>query len=224
MSDTKLRAKLPEGDANGLKGEVWRKRLVEQPLRPRVAIVIFDAPTGAVDHETGMEIPSVRVLAVEPVLDPITEQMLVSLLTDMSSARTGAATLDIDFPAPTPEPDMWTGPLQLEQRGVYTFIVRALPGARFGLYLVTDTGAEVGKRGALKPAEHGGVEPGSYVLELLPESLQRIAHVLVGEWEANVVEAEVVDEAPDAPEFDEDDAGDFEPGDAADFDFDGGES
>lgn len=104
MVETKLKGKLPEGDANGLKGDVWRKRLVEQPLQPHVAIVIFDAPTATKNYETAEEIPSVRLLAIEPFSEQPSADMLMSMLRETAAKRTGVT--ELDFEAPTEDDEL----------------------------------------------------------------------------------------------------------------------
>lgn len=94
MTDIKLKGKLPDGDANGLKGEVWRKTLVREPLKPHVAIVVFDAPTATKNYETAEEVPSVRLLAIEPFTEQASNDMLLSMLRESAAARTGEAQLD----------------------------------------------------------------------------------------------------------------------------------
>lgn len=214
MSDTKLRAKLPEGDANGLAGEVWRKKLVAQPLKPRVAIVIFDAPTGSVDHETGMEVPSARVLAWEPITDPLSADILVRQLQDSQQARTGQTTLDVEFPAPEPEKSGWDAPLEVEAPAPPHFEVRALPGGKFGLYLVSETGAALTKRGGLTSREYGEVALGAtFFADDAPSEFRELVRVMLAEVapDEDVVDAEVVEDGEPGdgvngePDWDEDD-------------------
>jgi len=86
MTEVKLKGKLPDGDANGLKGEVW--------LKPHVAIVVFDAPTATKNYETAEEVPSVRLLAIEPFTEQASNDMLLNMLRESAAARTGEAQLD----------------------------------------------------------------------------------------------------------------------------------
>lgn len=178
MSDTKLKAKLPDGDANGLKGDSWRKKLIEEPLRPRVAIVIFDAPTGSFDRETNIQVPAVRLQAFEPFTDEFEERRLIKLLQNEQAKRTGATPLDI----PDEQAPRDLGPLALAAPARFSFEIRSLPAGNFGLYLISATGAELGKRGGLKNVNYPEVVQGTWRLEDLPDELQRIGEVLIDEW------------------------------------------
>lgn len=194
MADTKLKGKLPDGDANGLKGDAWRKRLVAEPLRPHVAIVIFDAPTTSKNYEQAIEVPSARLLAFEPIEGPAAEA-LIEQLRRSAEIRTSKTTLDI--PEEETEPP---APKELSASVEYFFLVRKGVAGRFTLVLATGTGAELAKRGNLLVKEHEGIDDAPELplkLEQLPESLATIGRILIDEHEG-VEDAEIVEDEPEA--------------------------
>lgn len=190
--NVKLRSKLPEEDANGLKGESWRRTLVQEPRTPRVAIVIFDVDSITKTVDTNFEIPAVRLVAIEPVTDAISAGILISQLQELAAERTGQTPLAI----PKEVDEESTAEPEEEQ---HSFIVKSLPGGKLGLYL-TVGGIEVGRRGALVKSEHEDAAPGEFTFEELPESLKGYADALEFDWLSTTTD---VEEPPARPEFED---------------------
>lgn len=184
MSDTKLKAKLPEGDANGLKGDAWRKTLVESPRRPRVAIVVFDVDSINKTLDDNLEVPSVRLQAIEPITDEFEEKRLIKQLQNSQGARAGSTPLDMPDDEKDPE------------YPAYGFELRALPAGRVGLYMFAD-GIEVGKQGGLKGAEFIPPTGAIWSFAEVPVTLRSIAEDLIRSWEGTPAEVESDDDGSD---------------------------
>lgn len=67
MSEIKLAAALPKGEANGLGPIV--PSLVDDPTRPRVVLMILDCKEITTNADTGEIVPTARIRRVEALLD-----------------------------------------------------------------------------------------------------------------------------------------------------------
>lgn len=84
---TAVAGKLPTDGGNGL--EAIALELAKDPLRKRVAIVLYDAPTKQEDAEKGTTTVKVRVRRFEPVRDKSDRDILHEVLLRADTARLG---------------------------------------------------------------------------------------------------------------------------------------
>jgi hypothetical protein len=92
----KLQAKLPDGDANGLTDPAVVNRLMADPTKMRVGIVIFNIAKIETDTESGDEVAKTLVHRFEPIVDDSRgdASALERLLMRGYERRTGTTTLD----------------------------------------------------------------------------------------------------------------------------------
>jgi hypothetical protein len=94
MSDSKLSATLPKGEADGLSHIA--PQLIRDPHAFRVILAIIDCKTTTVDNDEGSVVPTARIRRVEVVLDadlPAAEQLMRRALEN----RSGRSVLPLDL-------------------------------------------------------------------------------------------------------------------------------
>lgn len=97
MPDVKLAGRLPGStDKNG--AFAIQRDLLTEPLTKRIGLVMFDAPTEAVNHEENEQTPKLRVLWIEPVTDQDQADDLLERMNLLAEARTGKRPLFDDEP------------------------------------------------------------------------------------------------------------------------------
>jgi hypothetical protein len=92
----KLQAKLPDGDANGLTDPAVISRLMADPTKMRVGIVLFNVAKVEMDTESGDEVAKTLIHRFEPIVDDSKgdASALQRLLMRGYERRTGTTTLD----------------------------------------------------------------------------------------------------------------------------------
>lgn len=87
MSEVKaaVAGKLPTDGGNGL--EVIALEMAKDPLRKRVAVVLFDAPTKTTDAEQNIDTVKVRIRRIEVVRDRDDLNLVHEMLVRLSEAR-----------------------------------------------------------------------------------------------------------------------------------------
>lgn len=94
MSEIKLSAKLPAGDANGLAKITGQ--LVKEPHKVHVLIALVDSNKTTTDHDTGDVVPVVRIRRIEVVRkQDLTEAE--RLVRRALEERTGETVLDLEL-------------------------------------------------------------------------------------------------------------------------------
>ena len=204
----KMASTLPKGDANGLESVVGQfvKGLHEGTVVPVIGLMVT---TEVTENENFEREPKVRFTKLEPVTENY-EEIVRDVLSALVAERTGRASGQTTLDLPTEEPEPERVVLALEEGGGYTYEVRDEPAGRFSLLMFTRSGVEAGSRSNLLRSELGEVEPKAGMQRHeLPQSLWKLADVLLSEWEHNdaaddVVDAEIVedeeDDAEPAPE------------------------
>lgn len=95
----KLSSSLPKDlDQNGL--GVIRRALLDAPADHHVVLALVDCSKTTVDHDTGQQVPTVRVLRIEAVIDTDREVLARTWMREAYQARTGSLELPFDL-APT---------------------------------------------------------------------------------------------------------------------------
>jgi len=91
----KLAARLPDGLRNGLlAGDVVEKFLTD-PAAVQIAVLTLDTKSITTELDTGTQVPTARVLAVEVMDGPLADQAL-RMLADKYRVRTGHQELPFD--------------------------------------------------------------------------------------------------------------------------------
>lgn len=97
MPDVKLAGRLPGStDKNG--ALAIQKALLDEPLVQRIGLIMFDAPTEAINHEENEQTPKLRVLWIEPVTDAAEASALLEQMNLLAESRTGKRPLFDDEP------------------------------------------------------------------------------------------------------------------------------
>ena len=90
---TKLSARLPEGDANGL--SAISAALIDQPHAVHVVIALVDCKSITTDHDTGDVRPTARIRRIEPVRGD--KEMVAKIMRRAMEERTGRTVLPFDL-------------------------------------------------------------------------------------------------------------------------------
>lgn len=90
---TGLIGRLPTDGGDGLDAII--AQMEREPLRPRVALVVFDAPRRREDSEKGTTTIFARIRRIEPVSDPKDLTALHEMLIKVSDERIGRDQLPI---------------------------------------------------------------------------------------------------------------------------------
>lgn len=91
---TKLAARLPGGDSNGL--AALAPELVRDPHQMHVAIIVLDCSRIVEDTDTGEQVPTVRIRRIEPIIGQ-DKNLAAQMLRRALEERTGQAVLPIDL-------------------------------------------------------------------------------------------------------------------------------
>lgn len=105
MADAKFKAALPkDGEANGLAGADWNRRLLTKVEEEHVAIVTFRA----VDQHglPGHQVAYAGFTRFEPVLDEAEAEVLRQKLQGIAAERRGLTQLPIEDRVPVAEPEL----------------------------------------------------------------------------------------------------------------------
>jgi hypothetical protein len=94
-ASVRMSAQLPDGDRNGLSRVA--SQLVEEPDTPHVAIVLLDAVRLTTDVDTHSTLPTVRVLAIEPIPPGEDAKELLRLQRRAFESRTGKVELPLEL-------------------------------------------------------------------------------------------------------------------------------
>jgi hypothetical protein len=94
MPDVKLAGRLPGSvERNGVTHVM--SKLLDQPMDRRVAMIVYDAPTEAVNHEKDTRDPKIRVLWIEDMGAESDATDLVNAMNQAAESRTGKAPLPL---------------------------------------------------------------------------------------------------------------------------------
>jgi hypothetical protein len=200
----KLAPALPkEHDDNGLESNT--RHLLEiytsQKYTPVVGLIHTKEITQTEDFQ---RVPKIAFVHVEIAVDPDDADEVRELITRLHDARVGHIKQPLDLPS-TDEPPLMAVPLELEaSSGIYSVRVVDEPRRKFTLHLLSPSGADVAQRHALPRKDYGEIEPGEYPLTALTGDVLELAQALIQEYEqgftvdeGDVVDAELVDEAPE---------------------------
>lgn len=91
---TKLSSRLPDGNTNGL-GRITAK-LVNDPHKVHVAVVLLDCQKTTLDYDTGETIPTARIRAIEPITG-LDRDLAAQMLRRAVEERTGQVVLPIEL-------------------------------------------------------------------------------------------------------------------------------
>lgn len=100
MADTKLKVQLPKDDdeANGLVGQKWAHRFLEDTDDTFVAIVLLSPRQKITDFAKGTTVPVVSIVRIEAFEDEAEAEVLRQKMVEHSAERLGLQQL----PLPTP--------------------------------------------------------------------------------------------------------------------------
>lgn len=90
---TKLAARLPEGDANGL--TAIQAALIDNPHQVHVVVALLDCKSITTDHDTGDIRPTARIRRIEPIRGD--KDMVAKIMRRAMEERTGRTVLPFDL-------------------------------------------------------------------------------------------------------------------------------
>ena len=90
---TKLSARLPEGDANGL--TAINAALVAEPHQIHVVVALVDCKSITTDHDTGDIRPTARIRRIEPIRGD--KDLIARVMRRAMEERTGLTVLPFDL-------------------------------------------------------------------------------------------------------------------------------
>lgn len=95
MPELSFSGRLPKGERNGLPALVTD--LIKDPKTPRLAVVLINTSKITRDSDTGDEVPTVRILGIEPMIASEDAAVLDRLVRRAVERRTGSVELPFEL-------------------------------------------------------------------------------------------------------------------------------